>query len=197
MKTYFINELFYSLQGEGRWSGRPAVFIRFSGCNLNCPFCDTDHSLFQRMGLDTLINRVSLYDTKMVVLTGGEPSLSIDTSLISSLHNIGKYIAIETNGTNPLPMGIDWITLSPKDFFLEKAKICLDYANEIKLIYTGENLNAIEHYSSFNAQYFYLQPCDTGNDKKNAALIKGTVDYCLSHPQWTLSLQTHKIINIK
>lgn len=197
MKTYCINDFFYSLQGEGRWSGRPAVFIRFSGCNLRCPFCDTDYSMSFRIKLKTLVDKVSLYNTEMVVLTGGEPSLNIDTTLVSSLHEKGKYVAIETNGTSPLPRGIDWITLSPKDIFVDNATVCLDFANEIKLIFTGENFADIERYSSFNAKYFYLQPCDTGNDKTNAMLIKGAVDYCLAHPQWSLSLQTHKIIDIK
>ena len=113
MKTYRINEIFYSLQGEGRHTGRAAVFVRFSGCNLKCPFCDTDFKAYRELTVDDIIAAVSEWRAcGFVVLTGGEPSLQVDESLIEALHHEGFYIAIETNGTCPLPSAIDWVTLS-------------------------------------------------------------------------------------
>ena len=109
-----INEIFYSLQGEGFHTGTPAVFIRFSGCNLKCPFCDTHHEEGTLMSDEEILAEVRKYPARTVILTGGEPSLWIDEELINLLHQAGKFICIETNGTHPLPDGIDWITCSPK-----------------------------------------------------------------------------------
>ena len=111
-----INEIFYSLQGEGYHTGTPAVFIRFSGCNLKCSFCDTQHEAGTLMTDDEIIAEVSKYPAVTVILTGGEPSLWIDDALIDRLHKAGKYVCIETNGTRPLPESIDWVTCSPKGF---------------------------------------------------------------------------------
>ena len=118
---YRVNEIFFTLQGEGAHSGIPAVFVRFSGCNLRCPWCDTDFHEFQEMSAEQIVSTMlELYDTpnerrKMCVLTGGEPSLQVDQPLIDALHKAGFYICIETNGTHALPEGIDWITCSPKE----------------------------------------------------------------------------------
>ncbi|WP_303633409.1 7-carboxy-7-deazaguanine synthase QueE, partial [uncultured Muribaculum sp.] len=108
---YLINEIFYSIQGEGVNAGVPAIFLRFSGCNLKCPFCDTSHQTGNPMSLDDIMHEVSRYNASLVVLTGGEPSLFIDDAIVEALHNAGKTIAIETNGTHPLPAGIDHVTL--------------------------------------------------------------------------------------
>ena len=200
--SYPINEIFYSLQGEGRWSGRPAVFVRFSGCNLRCPFCDTDHSAHTPMMLSELLTEISnlkpqTFNNPMVVLTGGEPSLFVDDVLTDALHQAGYYIAIETNGTCSLPKGIDWVTLSPKDCFVSNAEVIIAHADEVKLVFDGTNAEAVERYSVFPATCHCLQPCDTGSADRNRELIASAVSYCLAHPQWSLSLQQHKLIGIR
>lgn len=200
--SYPVNEIFLSLQGEGCWAGRPAVFVRFSGCNLRCPFCDTDHSAHTLMSLHELLAQTSNLQPQtsnplMVVLTGGEPSLYADEALVDVLHERGFYVAIETNGTRPLPAGIDWVTLSPKDCFVSDAKVVLEQADEVKLVFDGTNAETFERYSAFPASRYYLQPCDTGNPDRNSQLIESAVSYCLAHPQWSLSLQLHKLIGIR
>lgn len=184
MKTYRINEIFYSLQGEGANTGTPAVFVRFSGCNLHCPFCDTDFSAYQEMSIEAIIEAVSEYPSDFIVLTGGEPSLQVDDALIEALHAEDKVIAIETNGTHPLPADIDWVTCSPK----ENSAIVLREADEVKVVYTGQD---VEPYCDMiDAESYYLQPCSCANTDE-------VVQYCLHHPHWSLSLQTHKLINIQ
>lgn len=194
---YPVNEIFYSLQGEGRWAGRPAVFVRFSGCNLRCHFCDTDHSRFQEMDAHSVLAAVEKYPTDFVVLTGGEPSLYVDAQLVEMLHKAGKTVAIETNGTRRLPENIDWITLSPKDGYVDNSEVVLEYADELKLVFDAANVEAVERYASFNAKCFFLQPCDTGDRERNKAITAAAVGWCLAHPQWSLSLQQHKILDIK
>lgn len=196
MNHYPINEIFYSLQGEGYWSGRPAVFVRFSGCNLKCSFCDTDHSQHRRMTTQEIIDAINQYPSNFIVLTGGEPSLFVDTPLLEALHQANKYIAIETNGTRALQPGIDWITLSPKDSFETNANVVLSQADEIKLVYDGNNQDTINRYTNFPAQHHFLQPCDTADETRNRKITQATIDYCLTHPQWSLSLQQHKILGI-
>ena len=125
-----VNEIFYSLQGEGFNTGTPAIFVRLSGCNLDCPFCDTDHISGKEMTEGEIIEEVSRYKASLVVITGGEPALQLTESLVEMLHLLGKTVAVETNGTVELPKNVDWITLSPKDMFLsEKAKPVLKYAD--------------------------------------------------------------------
>ena len=119
-KTYKINEIFYSLQGEGFYTGTPSVFVRFSGCNLSCPFCDTDHNQGVMMTADEIAAAVNAYPASHVVLTGGEPSLFVDDELTAALH--GHFIAMETNGTHPVAAGVDWITMSPKSDFVDGAE---------------------------------------------------------------------------
>lgn len=177
-----INEIFYSLQGEGYHTGTPAVFVRFSGCNLKCPFCDTLHETGKLMSDAEILEAINEYPSQMVVLTGGEPSLWIDCAFIDLLHQEGKYICIETNGTHLLPEGIDWITCSPK----QGGNVVLDHMDELKLVYLGQDLTPFE---SFKSRYFFLQPCSNRN-------IPETVSCVLQHPRWRLSLQTHKFINI-
>jgi organic radical activating enzyme len=190
-----INEIFYSLQGEGHFTGRPAIFIRFAGCNLRCPFCDTDFSTFTEMTEEEILATISRYPALFVILTGGEPSLQLTPSFIAALKEAGYFITIETNGTHPLPTGIDWITLSPKSAFVKHAEVVLEYCNELKLVYNGK-VNP-KDFLSIKADKYYLQPCDTGNEMANAVILQSTIDYCKKHPLWSLSLQMHKIVGIK
>lgn len=181
---YRINEIFYSLQGEGYHTGRAAVFIRFAGCNLHCDFCDTDWQTYTEMTKEQIMREVCRYPKEaMVVLTGGEPSLQVKEELILSLHDLGYTIAIETNGTHTLPNGIDWITCSPK----QGHQVVIDKANEIKVVYTGQD---IEQYRNIPAEHYYLQPCSMQNTAE-------VIDYIKQHPRWRLSLQTHKYLNIQ
>ena len=209
--AYKIKEIFYTLQGEGGQSGRPAVFCRFTGCNLwtgrekdkpkaICQFCDTDF-----WGMDgenggkyktaeLLAQKVkSLWiDPKLgkpfVVCTGGEPALQLDKPLIDAFHREGLEIAIETNGTVALPEGIDWICVSPK----ARTEVIILRGDELKLVYPQTGLEP-EQFQHLDFTHFYLSPMDNAFQKTNMQL---TVDYCLKHPQWKLSLQTHKILNI-
>lgn len=194
-----VNEIFYSLQGEGFYSGTPSVFIRFSGCNLRCPFCDTQHEAGEEMSEEEIVARVTTKEygeVTHVVITGGEPGLQLTASLIDKLHAAGKYVAVETNGTIPLPANVDWITLSPKESYVKDAEVVITHADELKLIYDGVTLVA-EKAGNCRPTLLYLQPMDTGNDTRNSLITAQTVDYIKRHPQWRLSLQIHKILNIQ
>ena len=193
-----INEIFYSLQGEGHYTGTPAVFVRFSGCNLSCDFCDTEHNDGSMMSDNDIIEEIMKYENApMIVLTGGEPSLFIDAQFIELLKTrTRKYISIETNGTTPLPSNIDWITLSPKQGFSGGSMfpVVIDRCSELKVVYNGQDLNP---YFNIEAEEYYLQPCATGdyvNDKENT---QATIGMILSNPRWKLSLQTHKMLDIR
>ena len=197
-----VNEIFYSLQGEGFNTGTPAVFIRFSGCNLQCPFCDTNHADGKEMTEGDIIEEVSRYKANLVVVTGGEPALQLTESLVEMLHLLGKTVAVETNGTIELPENVDWITLSPKDAFLgEKAIPILKEADELKLIFDEDMCKdarpCVSTYANINVKHRFLQPCDTGDAEKNKEIIQKTIEYCKEHPEWRLSLQSHKILNIR
>ncbi len=207
---YKIKEIFYTLQGEGFHTGRPAVFCRFAGCNLwtgreedrekaICKFCDTDF-----WGMDgnnggkytvaSLTDKIiSLWPDKgvlpFVVCTGGEPGLQVDALLVDSFHKAGIEIAIETNGTVSLPDGIDWVCVSPK----ANTYLVITKGNELKLVYPQIE-NTPDQFENLDFEYFYLQPMDNANQMDN---IKATVAYCMDHPKWKLSLQTHKILGIE
>ena len=206
--NYKVNEIFFTLQGEGAHSGIPAVFVRFSGCNLRCPWCDTEFADFTEMTSEQIVSEaLNLYDQpnerrKMCVLTGGEPSLQVDKPLIDALHAAGFYICIETNGTRPLPDGIDWITCSPK----ENTKLALHKVNEVKVVFTGTYDPEIWR-SQLQAEHWMLQPLrftgewlieniDSWEDDRNDNL-DDTVRYILSHPFWRLSVQIHKIAGLR
>lgn len=192
-----VNEIFYSLQGEGYHSGTPAVFVRLSGCNLRCPFCDTRHEDGHEMTEEAIVAEVGRYPARHVVVTGGEPALQLTPSLVEALHAAGKYVAVETNGTMPLPPNVDWVTLSPKDLWLgvETAPV-LGQADELKVVFDGAHEPSDYPHIAI-AQGRFLQPCDTGDAERNAIVMQQTVDYCKTHPQWRLSLQIHKILHIQ
>ena len=138
MEMNVISETEYSFSNALFWNVTPTVFVRFSGCNLRCSFCDTRHEEGVMMTDEEIVEKVSSFPARMVILTGGEPSLWIDKALISRLREAGKQICIETNGTRPLPDGIDWVTCSPK----ENAPVVLERVDEIKVVYTGQDLSA-------------------------------------------------------
>lgn len=186
-----VNEIFYSLQGEGRFTGKPAVFVRLSGCNLACPFCDTQHEAGEVMTEQQIVQAISAYPSHHVVITGGEPTLQLNDTLVSLLHEAGFFIQIETNGTMPLPAGIDWVTCSPK----EGGAVVLDEVDELKLLYP--TTIRPDDASLPKAHEYRLQPLDTGDAERNAEILQQTMDYLLAHPQWSLSLQTHKILNVR
>lgn len=195
MKTYKINEIFYSLQGEGFFTGTPSLFIRFSGCNLHCPFCDTQHDEGERLELAEIVRRASECPARHVVLTGGEPSLFLDDALIDALHSVGKFIAVETNGTHALPAGVDWITLSPKTTYVADCPpIVLRQCDELKVVFNGEPPAT---FHNITAHHHFLQPCDTGDAERNAAITAAAIRWLLAHPTWRLSLQTHKLTGIR
>ncbi|HEX4534882.1 MAG TPA: 7-carboxy-7-deazaguanine synthase [Rhizomicrobium sp.] len=210
--TYAVKEIYYTLQGEGARTGRAAVFLRFAGCNLwtglerdranaVCQFCDTDFVGTNGPGggkfktaqdLASAVDAQWQHDNRTqpyVVCTGGEPLLQIDEPLIHALHERGFEIGIETNGTLLPPNGIDWICVSPK----ANAELNLKRGNELKLIYPQENAEP-ERYAGLLFDHFFLQPMDNPARDANT---RAATDYCLEHPQWRLSLQTHKLIGIR
>lgn len=186
-----INEIFYSVQGEGRYTGVPVVFLRMSGCNQKCSFCDTQHESFVEMDEEDVVEAVSKYPSRHIVITGGEPTLQLTTSLVDSLHAEGFFVQIETNGSCPLAedCNVDWITCSPK-----AAPVIIGRVDELKVVYWGQD---ITRWESFPAKEYRLQPMDSKDDVRNADILSKTLNYILAHPQWALSLQTHKIINVQ
>lgn len=193
-----INEIFYSLQGEGRNTGVPAVFVRMSGCNLHCNFCDTAHTAGRMMSLPEIIAAVNAYPVApLVVLTGGEPSLFINDEFVTSLKTMtGKRIAIETNGTRPLPAGLDWVTLSPKTGVDggDVEPLALNCCDELKVVYVGQDLTLYEH---IKAPFRYLQPCWVSDAVQCHKNTQDCVNAVLQNPGWRLSLQTHRILHIR
>ena len=199
-----VNEIFYSLQGEGHYTGTPAVFVRFAGCNLRCWFCDTDFEKGDEMSEDEIVEAVLQYPTRYVVITGGEPTLQITASLCDKLHAHGLYLMMETNGTRPLPEGcqVDWITCSPKLIDVEEGKrkiatIRLRHIDELKVVFEDSPTQDMTLYEQIPATEYRLQPCDTQDPLCNQAILNKTIKYILQHPKWKLSLQTHKILHVR
>lgn len=193
-----VNEIFYSLQGEGMNTGRPAVFIRLSGCNLKCPFCDTDFSKYREMTVDQIADEVCSISKycRFVVITGGEPTIQDCVQLIDTLHLAGYEVAMESNGTRPAPYNVNWLTISPKTAYIDNdaAKVRQMRADEVKLVFDG-----VHEPSDYGivAKHYYLQPCDTGDAAENERIINECITYIKQHPKWKLSLQTQKILNVR
>lgn len=215
--SYYIKEIFHTLQGEGQRAGRAAVFCRFSGCNLwtgreedreraTCRFCDTDFVGTNGEGggvfesAEVLAKSIVAhfpYDrgeryTRYVVLTGGEPTLQLDEKLIEALHAEGCEIGIESNGTREVPYGVDWITISPK----ARAKMIVEKGNELKVVWPQEGLSVedLRRLETLDFDYFLLQPCDNAQQKEN---MQECVEWCQKNPQWRLCIQMHKVIGVQ
>ena len=192
MYSYRVNEIFYSIQGEGEFAGAPAVFVRFSGCNLACPWCDTDHSHGVDMTRDELEDAVKKllagHDGAIIVLTGGEPALQLhdDEPLFQGF---ARFLCIETNGTQPVPGWIDWITVSPKN---ELSPI-VPRPNELKFVFEPEH---IPYYLSMQEAdcILNIQPLAR---KDGASNLREAVDFVLAHPRFKLSVQLHKMIGVR
>lgn len=196
-----VNEIFYSIQGEGCFTGMPAVFVRFAGCNLNCWFCDTEFHSFTEMSEDEIVTEVGKHQSRYVVITGGEPTLQLTSSLTSKLHAMGFFIMLETNGTMPLADGveIDWITCSPKLNGPSPATIHplkIQHIDELKVVYEGDEQD-MSQYDAIKAKEYSLQPCCTNDRQKDTFITNQAIGYILSHPKWRLSLQTHKILGVR
>ena len=194
---YRINEIFYSLQGEGYHSGMPAVFVRFSGCNLRCTFCDTQHQHGRMMSLQEIVEEVNKYPiAPLMVLTGGEPSLFIDEAFVAELkQKTGKCVAIETNGTRLLPSNLDWVTFSPKSAFEggDLEPCVLTSCDELKVVYLGRDL---AQYGGIEAEHRFLQPCFCEDEIQRNANMKACVEAVMQNKGWRLSLQVHRVLGI-
>lgn len=215
--TYSVKEMFYSLQGEGHHSGRPSVFCRFAGCNLwngkeasratsVCSFCDTDFIGTNGQNGGKFNNEAALADAiealwpentgnRYVVFTGGEPALQLTPEIIIELQSRGFECAVESNGTLPLPNELDWVCISPKG----ASEVVISQCDELKLVYPQQSALP-ERFTDIDATYRYLSPL---NDWTQNSLVASSnnhtklcIDYCLSNPQWRLTLQSHKILNI-
>lgn len=210
--TYSVKEIFYTLQGEGANAGRPAVFCRFAGCNLwngresdrataVCQFCDTDFvgtdgsnggKFKQAADLVIAVERLwpdKNYKRRFVVLTGGEPMMQVDQLLVDAFHARGFFVAVETNGTLMPPQGIDWLCVSPK----AGSELVIKSGQELKLVFPQAGVDP-NQFTTYNFEHFYLQPMDNILQKENTARA---IDYCMLHPNWNLSVQTHKIVGIR
>ena len=211
--TYSVKEIYYTLQGEGAHTGRPAVFLRFAGCNLwsgreehraqaICRFCDTEFVGTDGVGGGKFATAAKLADAvtrawpsipgsiPYVVCTGGEPLLQVDDELLCCLHAAGFEVGVESNGTLAAPDGIDWLCVSPKG----SAPVVQTFGQELKLVYPQIEPEAHpDNFVGLDFERFYLQPMDSPDLEKNT---RRTVEYCLAHPLWRLSIQTHKILGI-
>ena len=211
--AYLVKEIFYSVQGEGAQTGRPAVFVRFSGCNLwsgreedraraKCRFCDTDFVGTNGKGGGRFDSALELVTSVLehwspggisdagpyVICTGGEPLLQVDRALIDSLHEAGATVAVETNGTIAPPEGLDWICVSPK----AGTRLVVDRGDELKLVFPQSELDP-ESLLGLPFRHFFVQPMDGPRAEENT---RAALDYCMSHPRWRLSLQTHKLLGV-
>ena len=200
MRVFRVNNIFYSLQGEGHNTGRAAVFIRFAGCNLRCSFCDTEFESYREMTEEDILTVIRDYSSHFVVLTGGEPTLQVDETFVDFLHQHGYEVAMESNGTRPAPRNLDWLTVSPKVSRDGRYEVRGErLPDEIKIVF-DENTNPEAILSPLTTKHsplLYLQPCDMGDPVRNKGITQACVEYIKAHPQWRLSLQTHKLIDIE
>jgi len=188
--NYNISEIFYSIQGEGAWTGAPSIFIRFAGCNLNCPWCDTNHISRRVLSLAGLLSNIAPYKSRRVILTGGEPALQVCEEMVAAFKHEGYIVHIETNGTLIVPRNIDWITVSPKTDWQE-AEFAQNTGNELKLVYTGQTIERLIHLEETTSfDHYFLQPEHKSNRVKEA------VELCKQRPVWRLGLQAHKLIGL-
>ncbi len=198
-KMFRVNDIFYSLQGEGHNTGRAAIFIRFAECNLRCPFCDTEFGSFKTISVEDILYDIAQYPARFIVLTGGEPTLQADEAFVDVLHQHGYEVAMESNGTRQAPKNLDWLTLSPKfiagQWRIDKTE---QKAHELKVVFDGvSNPQSLIDSYPFLPTLRYLQPCDTNEPHRNALILSDCIKYIEAHPEWRLSLQTHKLIGIK
>ena len=224
------------MQGEGRNTGRAAVFIRFAGCNLRCSFCDTEFESYREMSREEILAEISRYEVRgtrcenqgsryevrgarcedskvqtsslspqtsslspLIVLTGGEPTLQVDEAFVDFLHQHGYEVSMESNGTRPAPQNLDWLTVSPKSRGTRYEVQGTRVPDEIKLVF-DEHTDPeaiLPSETSNHSPLLYLQPCDTGDAQRNKVITQACVEYIKQHPQWRLSLQTHKLIDIE
>jgi organic radical activating enzyme len=229
MKTYSVNECFYSLQGEGARAGSPNVFLRFAGCNLQCVnadelrrplagneinagfFCDTDFRKGEKLSLEEVVELVKKTDTsrptnvdgcRWVIATGGEPSLQLDKALIEALNVEGYLIAIETNGTRPLPYGLDWVSCSPK----RGTEVRISRANEVRVV-IGRGEEPFAH--GIHADHYFVSPRFHSVEAEllpswrhtqgdlDADDLRWAIDFCKANPKWKLSIQAHKVWGVR
>jgi len=193
MKKYRINEIFYSIQGEGYHTGTPAVFIRFAGCNLTCDFCDTKHEeVHHNLSISEILAIIKQYESPIAILTGGEPLLQADFELVKALKRGGRKVHVETNGTVGIGIdskmqfaNLDWITVSPKN-----GDIKIKKAHELKIVFDGDVQKVLEYEMDIQAKHKYLQPMSGEN-------IHETIQFIKENPQWKLSTQMHKLLKIQ
>ena len=198
-KTYPIVEIFNSVQGEGYHTGTPSIFIRFGGCNLQCSWCDTDFSKWDRMSITEIMAILKQWTTRRIIYTGGEPAMQKLRPLSNELHSKGYNIAIETNGTIELKEGlVDWICVSPKDMLYPEFSIKQRKGDELKVVYTGQDLSMYDNLKK-GFDNLFLQPCyDESKDAgTNGETFHSTFDIVMQNPGWNLSLQTHKWMGVE
>ena len=189
-KKYRVNKIFYSIQGEGARVGTPQVFVRFSGCNLHCSFCDTDHSSYREMTASEIVAECRRMGNgcASVSMCGGEPTLQLDAYLIAEFKRYGWFISIETNGLLPVPAGVDYVVCSPKT-----PKIAPDSINELRYVVKAGDKLPVPHK---HADHYFLSPCFDG-EQANAANIAHCIKLVQDNPEWRLGMQWHKFVGIE
>ncbi|MEG9498854.1 7-carboxy-7-deazaguanine synthase QueE [Mannheimia indoligenes] len=200
--SFPIVEIFESLQGEGFNTGMPSIFVRFGKCNLTCPWCDTNYNQFEQWTLNEILAKVRSYSAKNIIITGGEPTIQPNLSLLlNQLKKEGYFLAIETNGLKEIPPQIDYIATSPKRMYQEKyQRRCIEFANEVRVVVDGEVQTFCEQLENkIKAENYYLSPCEKEGKMNLLETITqiGLLNQRPNKPKWQLSIQTHKIVGIE
>lgn len=200
--SFPIVEIFESLQGEGFNTGMPSIFVRFGKCNLTCPWCDTNYNQFEQWTLNDILAKVRSYSAKNIIITGGEPTIQPNLSLLlDQLKKAGYFLAIETNGLKEIPPQIDYIATSPKRMYQEKyQRRCIEFANEVRVVVDGEVQAFCEQLESkIKAERYYLSPCEVEGKMNLLETITqlGLLNQRANKPKWQLSIQSHKIVGIE